>query len=396
MRRGGVQERGRAGDDFNPRTPCGVRPCPPTSPVGPNCISIHAPRAGCDRLPCMPPQSAAGISIHAPRAGCDPGERSHSGPHLYFNPRTPCGVRRNRSSRPDPPLEFQSTHPVRGATLCTTATRQGCTRFQSTHPVRGATAASLTEQIEAAISIHAPRAGCDVRPGLCPDLCKDFNPRTPCGVRHGDGDRHGHPADFNPRTPCGVRRAGRPRWQVQAHISIHAPRAGCDLTQSHHQHRHRHFNPRTPCGVRPSVRTRCSRCRRISIHAPRAGCDNRMMLCGSSWLNFNPRTPCGVRPLRFAAAGTTLYFNPRTPCGVRPCTIKRCFMTFEISIHAPRAGCDRNSSKNCQQWSTFQSTHPVRGATGNDFSAAYLRCDFNPRTPCGVRLRCMISCASWI
>ena len=190
------------------------------------------------------------------------------------------------------------------------------------------------------ISIHAPRAGCDVRPGLCPDLCKDFNPRTPCGVRHGDGDRHGHPADFNPRTPCGVRRAGRPRWQVQAHISIHAPRAGCDLTQSHHQHRHRHFNPRTPCGVRPSVRTRCSRCRRISIHAPRAGCDNRMMLCGSSWLNFNPRTPCGVRPLRFAAAGTTLYFNPRTPCGVR-----------------------LNTSTTVVDGEIFQSTHPVRGAT---------------------------------
>ena len=205
VRRGGVQERGRAGDDFNPRTPCGVRPCPPTSPVGPNCISIHAPRAGCDRLPCMPPQSAAGISIHAPRAGCDPGERSHSGPHLYFNPRTPCGVRpcglRGLTTR----LLFQSTHPVRGATF-ETVYDFAYTEFQSTHPVRGATAYGesirpndiifqSTHPVRGATyqcvrasdatlfqSTHPVRGATRWRKLLVRDQ-HDFNPRTPCGVR---------------------------------------------------------------------------------------------------------------------------------------------------------------------------------------------------------------------
>ena len=37
-----------------------------------------------------------------------------------------------------------------------------CYRFQSTHPVRGATATRANESATAAISIHAPREGCDV------------------------------------------------------------------------------------------------------------------------------------------------------------------------------------------------------------------------------------------
>ena len=34
-----------------------------------------------------------------------------------------------------------------------------------------------------------------------------------------------------------------------------------------------------------------------------------------------------------------------------------------ISIHAPREGCDGNMVKYCYRWQSFQSTHPVRGAT---------------------------------
>ena len=55
-------------------------------------ISIHAPREGCDvSLPVL--SMVAFISIHAPREGCD------------------AASARNTST-----MEFQSTHPVRGAT----------------------------------------------------------------------------------------------------------------------------------------------------------------------------------------------------------------------------------------------------------------------------------------
>ena len=147
------------------------------------------------------------ISIHAPRAGCD--RWTHQ--------------RKQRS------ILFQSTHPVRGATWNTqNEVREA--KFQSTHPVRGATA--------------SPRRLAWVH--------TDFNPRTPCGVRRPCELRHCRQADFNPRTPCGVRLTFAPVGCNIKCISIHAPRAGCDIVVD--------FN---------------SRRFDISIHAPRAGCDRR-------------------------------------------------------------------------------------------------------------------------
>ena len=122
-------------------------------------ISIHAPLAGCDSNHAVI-RGKPWISIHAPLAGCDSPTGAPKQPHMYFNPRTPCGVRLNKMFGLPPILKFQSTHPLRGATLCD--------RFRHR---RGA------------ISIHAPLAGCDAR--QIP-LClrpEDFNPRTPCGVR---------------------------------------------------------------------------------------------------------------------------------------------------------------------------------------------------------------------
>ena len=58
----------------------------------------------------------------------------------------------------------------------------------------------------------------------------------------------------------------------------------------------------------------------------------------------------------------------------------------EISIHAPLAGCDRPLDYPASFCREFQSTHPLRGATARAALAALHNSDFNPRTPCGVRL----------
>ena len=55
-------------------------------------------------------------------------------------------------------------------------------------------------------------------------------------------------------------------------------------------------------------------------------------------------------------------FNPRTPCGVR-----------------------RSTRSALSSTRIFQSTHPLRGATGGQRYFRRDRLDFNPRTPCGVR-----------
>ena len=60
----------------------------------------------------------------------------------------------------EPTLEFQSTHPVRGATSLPVRSRAALL-FQSTHPVRGATGQHRTQSLARYISIHAPREGCD-------------------------------------------------------------------------------------------------------------------------------------------------------------------------------------------------------------------------------------------
>ena len=102
------------------------------------------------------------------------------------------------------------------------------------------------------------------------------------------------------------------------------------------------FNPRTPCGVR------------------RDGTPDEF----DSKDNFNPRTPCGVR-LGFFVSARVLdaHFNPRTPCGVRPARKKAEARYFDISIHAPHAGCDLSVRMGATALALFQSTHPMRGAT---------------------------------
>ena len=170
---------------------------------------------------------------------------------------------------------FQSTHPVRGATM-DKAAAAGNNEFQSTRPVWGATMCTSRRRSSATISIHAPRVGRD--------------------------------------------RAAHDRSGAVV-ISIHAPRVGRDGGKGHAGRGHQHFNPRAPCGARPPIRyvwlappsfqsTRpvwgatiagwffLLNPEPISIHAPRVGRDYRRRLSAALRIYFNPRAPCGARPPR--------------------------------------------------------------------------------------------------
>ena len=214
-------------------------------------ISIHAPRAGSDSISisfCVArrhfnPRSPCGerlipsrrfwrrraISIHAPRAGSDQTALTNWARMIHFNPRSPCGERpdcvprhldrvRFQSTLPVRGAtlleclkvtwhtQFQSTLPVRGATLILFAANQVCYIFQSTLPVRGATRSNLVGSRFWTISIHAPRAGSDRSMPLSRMTCRYFNPRSPCGERLlGFLLLITSPKNFNPRSPCGER-----------------------------------------------------------------------------------------------------------------------------------------------------------------------------------------------
>ena len=123
-----------------------------------------------------------------------------------------------------------------------------------------------------------------------------------------------------------------------------------------------YFNPRTPRGVRLRDSESCEKPLDISIHAPREGCDTGLSCCLSGHGYFNPRTPRGVRlpPVR-GINGTSRFQSTHPARGATRC--RECkYYKPEISIHAPREGCDPCRGILGAEGG-FQSTHPARGAT---------------------------------
>ena len=221
--------------DFNPRSPCGERPCSCASGRMTALFQSTLPVWGAtdrartmDRLLC--------ISIHAPRVGSDPRSRAL----------TVC-----RS-------KFQSTLPVWGATDAEGA-KTFDVIFQSTLPVWGATQADVQERTEIIlISIHAPRVGSDHHSDASFPGTIDFNPRSPCGERLVVYSSHSESKSFQSTLPVwGATGFVRGRKTCRI-ISIHAPRVGSDVSLLY-----------VLCAFLS-----------ISIHAPRVGSDdNRLESC---------------------------------------------------------------------------------------------------------------------
>ncbi len=92
--------------------------------IDPRDVSIHAPRTGCDVFMHPTKHAAKIVSIHAPRTGCDAGcQPSPWRKRSCFNPRTPYGMRRSGPCAVRRRRRFQSTHPVRDATLASARRR---------------------------------------------------------------------------------------------------------------------------------------------------------------------------------------------------------------------------------------------------------------------------------
>ena len=167
---------------FNPRTPRGVRPGGGCGAHQDGGISIHAPREGCDDQN-LNGSSQCQISIHAPREGCDqdihPLLRD-----MYISIHAP----REGCDEVQPwmfghPVQFQSTHPARGATAPLLPPKQSPTPISIHAPREGCDTGRAAGMPQHAISIHAPREGCDKQGGFSISTGENFNPRTPRGVR---------------------------------------------------------------------------------------------------------------------------------------------------------------------------------------------------------------------
>ena len=147
--------------------------------------------------------------------------------------------------------------------------------FQSTHPVRGATDGDGDIAAMAAISIHAPRAGCDSFPDRSIHDLRYFNPRTPCGVRPRYADACRDRRVFQSTHPVRGATACINVGYPVIDISIHAPRAGCDFLCQFPIHPTKIFQSTHPVRGATSLSSDFRMCISISIHAPRAGCDSK-------------------------------------------------------------------------------------------------------------------------
>ena len=303
-----------------------------------------------------------------------------------FNSRTPGGVRPSFSFASAIAARFQFTHPGRGATrrlsLChrpqavsihapregcdfdTSAQRQTTITFQFTHPGRGATHSSEI-RFTASFWFQFTHPG-----------------RGATGVKHiylAPGTfQFTHPGRGATPVPVLV--------PVLVLVSIHAPREGCDFTclsvilsfpmfQFTHPGRgatsfccYVYYTcnvsihaPREGCDTAPAG----GGCfLRVSIHAPREGCDGVFLwvsVLGDTVSIHAPREGCDS--IRTAGIVAPLLFQFTHPG--RGATDRAGFylITTKVSIHAPREGCDHVIPHEGVAPPLFQFTHPGRGAT---------------------------------
>ena len=196
-------------------------------------ISIHAPVRGAT-MSYMHHICGLKISIHAPRAGSDKiipfiiydntyfNPRSPCGERLFnsfpqtlrenFNPRSPCGERPRVSWRLQHWQAFQSTLPVRGATRGRRKSGPCVDDFNPRSPCGERLRRRAGTAPWKRISIHAPRAGSDERPAKKPLSPCLFQSTLPVrGATRPRAEAQTNQNHFNPRSPCGERRQARGR-----------------------------------------------------------------------------------------------------------------------------------------------------------------------------------------
>ena len=147
---------------FNPRIPCGMRL--PDDESEEDDDYYFNPRIPCGMRP-VPFLLFLSSIYFNPRIPCGMRRRIHTFRNFfcYFNPRIPCGMRPFRTVMAITLRLFQSTHPMRDATIEKLQMNSLVMLFQSTHPMRDATSISILLYLLHSISIHASHAGCDAR-----------------------------------------------------------------------------------------------------------------------------------------------------------------------------------------------------------------------------------------
>ena len=238
--------------------------------------------------------------------------------------------------------------------------------FQSTLPVRGATAGWATPCSSTKISIHAPRAGSDLR--LSPLQRAEYmiSIHAPRAGSDAIKRRYINITAISIHAPRAGSDEGLWAGIGDKIISIHAPRAGSDPSWPPSSHSCWHFNPRSPCGERLIILVMLDLHPAFQSTLPVRGA-TRWPASPGYWPEFQSTLP--VRGATFSTwhpshCPSISIHAPRA--GSDGHTVGLAGLRVLISIHAPRAGSDRWPFCPLQGWvQKFQSTLPVRGATAD-------------------------------
>ena len=170
-------------------------------------------------------------------------------------------------------------------------------------------------------------------------------------------------------------------------VSIHAPWEGCDSAQPSSPPHLESFNSRTLGRVRRLWKCLDSASLMFQFTHPGKGAtataeptqvDQEVSI-------HAPREGCdSILADTYSSRGC---FNSRTPGGVRLISVTFVPHSLCVSIHAPREGCDTSRSRHHHRANSFNSRTPggVRLALTH---SGCLRISFNSRTPGGVRPEC--------
>ena len=215
--------------------------------------------------------------------------------------------------------QFQSTRPIRGATITRATSRLPGVNFNPRAPYGARPGNIKAHNLCFLISIHAPHTGRD--PFFTGFIFTSISFQSTRPIRGATDKYTGSTWDvlnFNPRAPYGARPAS---------VNI----LSCGLVD---------FNPRAPYGARPKGFT--------------------MSVTGS---DFNPRAPYGARHSAKRRIEAGRLFQSTRPIRGATRRYGPDWWLIGISIHAPHTGRDYLLREQLHSKSGFQSTRPIRGAT---------------------------------
>ena len=288
----------------------------------------------CAYLPCFNPRSPCG-ERHPRRVAC----RTR---RARFNPRSPCGERRRTRRWPCArPRCFNPRSPC-GERRTNTAQVDSHSQLQPTLPLRGATYQGLSYSEICAFQPTLPLRGATCPSRQPPNRPPSVSTHAPLA----GSDEHGesvvtYVAQFQPTLP--LRGA--------------TSEAVCDFGDLFS------FNPRSPCGERREQAGIEARTRSVSTHAPLAGSDGSRSDRRTRHPRFNPRSPCGERRERAPVHLELVGVSTHAPLAGSDQVESRELHGHRVSTHAPLAGSDQTSYSVAASSDKFQPTLPLRGAT---------------------------------